>query len=71
MQKNTVTPALWAALVLLGLVTGGCQPSLVPFTKELRSQHDLSAKEVKRLQFYVSHSVTLRREATAPGAAAQ
>ena len=43
----------------------GCGPRLVPFTHELRVQHDLSDSDVKNLQFYVSHQIALRRELTA------
>jgi hypothetical protein len=39
----------------------GCS-SFVPFTYELRAQHRLSDDEVKNLQFYTSHQITLRRE---------
>ena len=35
---------------------------MIPFTHELRSQQSLSADDVQQLQFYVSHTVTLRRE---------
>ncbi|WP_437510213.1 DNA-directed RNA polymerase [Sorangium sp. So ce1099] len=61
-------PATAAALVpLLALVTvflAGCGPRLVPFTHELRVQHDLTDRDVKNLQFYLSHEVALRRELT-------
>ncbi|XXT21458.1 DNA-directed RNA polymerase [Sorangium sp. So ce429] len=63
-------PATAAALVpLLALATvclflAGCGPRLVPFTHELRVQHDLTDRDVKNLQFYLSHEVALRRELT-------
>ncbi|WP_437928999.1 DNA-directed RNA polymerase [Sorangium sp. So ce291] len=63
-------PATAAALVpLLALATvclflSGCGPRLVPFTHELRVQHDLTDRDVKNLQFYLSHEVALRRELT-------
>ncbi|WP_437761417.1 DNA-directed RNA polymerase [Sorangium sp. So ce281] len=52
-------------LALLSLLVVGCGPRLVPFTHELRVQHDLSDSDVKNLQFYVSHQIALRRELTA------
>lgn len=52
-------------LALLALLLLGCGPRLVPFTHELRVQHDLSDSDVKNLQFYVSHQIALRRELTA------
>ncbi len=39
----------------------GCA-SYVPFTQELRDQHNLQAGDLKNLQFYNSHTITLRRE---------
>ncbi|WP_437591122.1 DNA-directed RNA polymerase [Sorangium sp. So ce1000] len=52
-------------LVFVALLLVGCGPRLVPFTHELRVQHDLSDSDVKNLQFYVSHQIALRRELTA------
>jgi len=46
------------ALVTL---TSACS-NLVPFTQELRKQYGLSDADVKNLQFYVSHKITLQRE---------
>lgn len=55
------------AFVALALSTGtGCK-SLVPFTHEIRTEHGLKDDEVKNLQFYVSHDVTLRREIESGG----
>ncbi|AUX39867.1 DNA-directed RNA polymerase [Sorangium cellulosum] len=51
-----------ALLALAALLLLGCGPRLVPFTHELRVQHNLSDRDVKNLQFYVSHRVALRRE---------
>ncbi|MBW2457420.1 MAG: DNA-directed RNA polymerase [Deltaproteobacteria bacterium] len=50
------------ALVLVSSVLTGCGATMVPFTHELRSQQSLSVDDVQQLQFYVSHTVTLRRE---------
>lgn len=51
-----------AAAAALAIGSTGCS-SFVPFTYELRAQHRLSEDEVKNLQFYSSHQITLRREA--------
>jgi hypothetical protein len=53
-------PALVLSVLALSAL-GGCA-SYVPFTHELRTEHGLTDEEVKNLQFYVSHDVTLRRE---------
>lgn len=58
MMRNTAT--LFAAAAF-ALFSAGCS-SLVPFTAELRSGHRLTDAEVKDLQFYSSHEITLRRE---------
>jgi hypothetical protein len=50
----------FAAVVALSSVTG-CA-SYVDFTQELRDQHNLQAGDLKNLQFYNSHPITLRRE---------
>jgi hypothetical protein len=55
-----------AQLVFLGFVGLfglGCA-SYVPFTQELRNEHRLSSNDLKNLQFYNSHTITLRRELT-------
>jgi hypothetical protein len=56
-------PKLVSQLVGLALALGaaGCS-SLAPFTHELRSQHDLHTEDVGKLQFFTSHTITLRRE---------
>lgn len=43
------------------LAATGCA-SQVPFTHELRTQHDLSTEDLQHLQFYVSDDIVLRRE---------
>jgi hypothetical protein len=40
----------------------GCGSGLIAFTHELRDQNRLTDDEIKNLQFYVSHKITLRRE---------
>lgn len=60
-------PALLAALATLALSgLTGCA-SLVPFTHEIRTEHGLTDDEVKNLQFYTSHGITLRREIESGG----
>ena len=55
--------ALIAAAAAFAICATGCA-SFVPFTYEMRAQHRLTDDEVKNLQFYSSHQITLRREAT-------
>lgn len=45
----------------------GCGSSLVPLTQELRQEHQLSDDELANLQFYLSDTVTLRRELESGG----
>jgi len=52
------------ALSLSGLT--GCR-SFIPFTHEIRTEHGLTDDEVKNLQFYTSHGITLRREIESGG----
>ena len=59
--------ASFLATCLFALLLAGCATSLVPFTQELRVQHQLTAKDLQNLQFYVSHRVTLRRELSSGG----
>ena len=58
---------VFVAASLLALCLAGCGPRLVPFTHELRVQHNLSDKDLRNLQFYVSHRITLRRELESGG----
>jgi hypothetical protein len=53
--------ALFASSLVFALLSTGCS-SYVPFTYELRSAHRLTDDEVKNLQFYSSHEITLRRQ---------
>jgi hypothetical protein len=59
-MKNSLLAALVAAAGLAALT--GCGGGMIPFTHELRTEHHLTDADVKNLQFYVSHKVTLRRE---------
>ncbi|WP_437735205.1 DNA-directed RNA polymerase [Sorangium sp. So ce1335] len=65
-RRRQAPAALLLALAVAALLAvTGCGPRLVPFTHELRVQHGLTDRDVKNLQFYVSHEVALRRELTA------
>jgi hypothetical protein len=55
-----------AAVLSLGAATG-CRPALVPLTQEMREQNHLTDGELKNLQYYVSHTITLRRELESGG----
>lgn len=57
----------FALAVLFALALAGCGPRLVPFTHELRREHNLSRNDLKNLQYYVSHKITLRRELESGG----
>jgi len=59
---NIRSPLAAAVALAIGLFTTGCASGLVPFTHELREQNRLTDDEIKNLQFYVSHKITLRRE---------
>jgi hypothetical protein len=59
-------PAI-AAASLLALFATGCHTGLVDFTHELRDQHRLSNDELKNLQYYVSDTITLRKELESGG----
>ncbi|MBW2526238.1 MAG: DNA-directed RNA polymerase [Deltaproteobacteria bacterium] len=47
---------------VLASALAGCGAGRIPFTHEIRTQYRLSDQELQNLQFYVSHTVTLRRE---------
>jgi hypothetical protein len=56
------------ALLALSLgIVFGCASSRVPLTQELRTRHNLSVEELKSLQYYNSHTITLRRELITAG----
>jgi len=66
---TSARPSLLASLAFVALASTtsvGCK-SYLPFTHELRTEHDLKDEEVKNLQFYVSHGITLRREIESGG----
>lgn len=53
---------LFAAITLLGL--SSCSPTLSPFTQRLYEENDWSESELKRVQFYLSKDIVLRRQAS-------
>lgn len=65
-MRTTLTRLALSAALALGATTG-CRPALVPLTQEMREQNQLSDKELRNLQYYVSHTITLRREAESGG----
>src|SRR6185503_245665 len=65
-MMNIASPFAFAATLAIGLFATGCA-GLIPFTHELREQNRLTDDEIKNLQFYVSHKVTLRRELESGG----
>lgn len=52
--------------LLMGSVffLASCSPKLTPFTQRLYDQNEWTKSELKRIQFYLSDDVVLRREAT-------
>ena len=62
MAAPQMTPLFIVMLSLVGLLTSGCASRMVPFSNELRTEHNLSPEDIQSLQFYVSNSVKLRRE---------
>jgi hypothetical protein len=66
-MMNTASPFALAVTFTLGLLATGCGAGLVPFTHELREQNRLTDDEIRNLQFYVSHKITLRRELESGG----
>lgn len=65
-MMNRVSWLTFTAL-MFGVLTTGCGSTLVPFTHETRVQHGLSKEDLKNLQYYVSHTITLRRELESGG----
>jgi len=65
MTTRSATTGL-LAMALASQVLTGCA-SMVPFTHEIRTEHDLTTDDLRDLQFYVSDDVTLRREVETRG----
>jgi hypothetical protein len=66
-MMNNISPFALSAVLAIGLFVTGCGAGLIPFTHELREQHRLTDGEIRNLQFYVSHKITLRRELESGG----
>jgi hypothetical protein len=64
-MKTSAISLAAAALLALGTATG-CR-SFVPLTQEIRDQNHLSEADLKNLQYYVSSTITLRRELESGG----
>ncbi len=47
--------------VLVLLLTNACAPQLSPFTQKLYDENNWSESELKKIQFYLSEDVVLRR----------
>lgn len=65
---NRARPFAAAVLAIAALsFATGCGGGLIAFTHELRDQQGLTNEELKNLQWYVSHKITLRRELESGG----
>ncbi|MSP23704.1 MAG: hypothetical protein EXR75_00780 [Myxococcales bacterium] len=58
-NKSAQITAVFFVLLALG---SGCAARQVPLTGELREEYALADDELRNLQIYVSHDITLRRE---------
>ncbi|APR84581.1 Hypothetical protein A7982_09930 [Minicystis rosea] len=63
---SSITKTALAAALALSALTG-CRPALVPLTQEIREQNHLTDAELKNLQYYVSHTITLHKELESGG----
>lgn len=50
------------SMIAMGWLVSSCGPTLTPFTKRLYEEQKWSETDLKRIQFYLSHDVVLRRE---------
>ena len=58
----TQRASILGTALVASLMLTGCASTMVPFTHEIKTQHELSNDDLKELQFYVSNNVKLRRE---------
>jgi len=49
-------------LGLLAIIFSSCSPTLTPFTKRLYEENRWTTSELKRIQFYLSDNIVMRRE---------
>ena len=59
MNARTIT-----MLGLLAILLSSCGPTLTPFTQRLYEENNWTESELKRIQFYLSDDVVMRRELT-------
>lgn len=52
----------WTFILLAGLTLTACSPRLTPFTQQLVDENSWTDAELKKIQFYLSHDVILRRQ---------
>lgn len=50
-------------IALLGILLTSCSPKLTPFTEDLYQENNWSESDLKKIQFYVSKDIVLRRQA--------
>jgi hypothetical protein len=67
MMNRAASIAAAAMAASLLFFASGCGGGLIAFTHELREQQGLTNEELKNLQWYVSHRITLRRELESGG----
>lgn len=60
-MRALILTSLFALLFISGCASTGGR-DLVPYTDALRAQHNLSDDEVRRLQYYLSDGVEMRRQ---------
>ena len=51
-------------IAILTILISSCSPKLTPFTERLQEENGWSENELKKIQFYVSDDIVLRRQAT-------
>ena len=52
----------WIVLVAVLAAGSGCSPRLTPFTQKLYEDNNWTERDLKRIQFYLSDNIVLRRE---------
>lgn len=52
------------SFALLSFLLSSCSPKLTPFTQGLYEENSWSESELKKIQYYVSEDIVLRREAS-------
>lgn len=66
-MENGPSAKAWKGVLAAGLLASslaapGCASNRVAFTQQLRAQYDLTAEDLKNLQYYLSGDITLQRE---------